>query len=433
MAQRYKVILFSILLCSLFLPLLELKVAILHPEPLKGAYTKDGRPEWNKARYFSGEYQDAFAKYFQSNIGLKEYFVRLYNQIGFSLFRQIRVSDAVVLAKDEQTLLEPNYINAYYGYTFSGEQKIKQDIIRLRRLDSLLRSKNKHLIILFSPGKASFYPELIPDNYRPSEFPTNYSTYAQAFKAAGLPFLDFKSWFIRMKDTCKQALYPAYGIHWTAYGAHLAADSLVRYMEVKSGKKMPMKHYTGFEKRDGLSGKEYDLGELLNLYYPLPAAEHKVPIAVFDSTQKAYRPNVLIIGDSYWWNIADTRTPDYQFHEHSFLFYFNTAHLNRCKNYQPVVETDIRKEIEQADYVILTCTETNDNRFPFGFPEKALGLYGDPYWEASADKEKTILLKMDDIRFNEQWMKDIRKKALANHLYPEEQIRQDAEWVIEHP
>ncbi len=417
-----------ILLTLTLLPWIQRRYTVFVFEPLKGAIVQKDKPLLNKTEYLSGKFQEKFESYFQFSTGFKEWLIPLYNQIGYSIFKLLRTED-VVLAKDGRTLMDPNYIKSLYGYTYTGESRIDYHIQTLSKLDSVLKSKNKKLIIMFSPGKASFFPELIPDSYAHSGFPTNYSAYKAKFKNTNIAFIDFKKWYISLKGKTDEVLYPLYGIHWSDYGAHWAADSLVRFIENDSQKKLPRKKYTGEVETGGITGKDYDLGEVLNLLKPLSTYKINKPIVEFLSSEKDYKPNVLIVGDSYWWNIYDTQSPDNQFNEYAFLFYFNTAYLNKSQVAKPVYEINLLEEIDKADYIIITTTETNDQRFPFAFPEKVLALYGDTYYESVAEKEKQLQAILDEARFNKGWHDQIIIKAKQNNISVEEQCYRDALWV----
>lgn len=370
-ALHTKDILIGLLIFVLLLPSLQKFSGMTEPEPLKGVVIEKERPVFSPEGFFSGDYQQQSMDYIEDHIGLRPYLVRLYNQVRFSWFHSSG-SEEVVLAKDGLTLMTPGYIDSYYGRSFIGADTIAQRVHLLEALQAELQKKNKHLLLVLSPGKASFYPELIPPYFRKASTLSNYDGYTAAFKNTSLHVLDFKKWFIDQKDTVSRALFPPYGAHWTKYGASLAADSLRSYMEHLSGKKMAARTLKRFDRSNGLNGQDYDLGDLLNLYTVLPAAELYNPKLEYQKSKTDDHPNVLVIGDSYWWNLRETRMPDEQWGEYRFLYYFKTCYDQRHGLVKKLEEINLQEEISRADFIIIMSTEANDHIFPFGFPEKAL-------------------------------------------------------------
>ena len=80
---------------------------------LDGAVYVIPKPTFSLDNWLSGKYQDSAMTYYEEQANLHPFFVRLRNQIGYSLFDEVRVSQ-VHLGKD-QNLFGGGYIESYLG------------------------------------------------------------------------------------------------------------------------------------------------------------------------------------------------------------------------------------------------------------------------------------------------------------------------------
>jgi hypothetical protein len=79
----------------------------------------------------------------------------------------------------------------------------------------------KQVLVILAPGKASYFPEFIPDEMATiTKLNTNYEGYKAELKESTVPFIDAHQWFRNMKDTSRYPLFPKCGIHWSKYGEY---------------------------------------------------------------------------------------------------------------------------------------------------------------------------------------------------------------------
>ena len=88
---------------------------------------------------------------------MRNIFVRINNQIDYSLFN-IPNSEGIVIGK-EGYLFEKDYIRTCLGKDFLGKSVIDKKLLRTKFIQEFLKTKNIDLIIVFEPGKASFFPQ----------------------------------------------------------------------------------------------------------------------------------------------------------------------------------------------------------------------------------------------------------------------------------
>ena len=201
-------------MATLFLPLIQTKLNIFELSPLKGDVRYPAQAQFSISDWFSSKYQEEKETYLNSMFGFRSTCVRVNNQIAYSFFKKAN-ANGVIIGKDNY-LYEESYLNSYNGSDFLGQDSINHTLNRLKYLTDTLKKLNKQLIVVFAAGKASFYPEYIPDSYLKSNVDnTNYKALSIGAKNIGLNVIDFNAWFVKNKSISKYPLYPKHGIHWS--------------------------------------------------------------------------------------------------------------------------------------------------------------------------------------------------------------------------
>ncbi|MCK4288623.1 MAG: hypothetical protein KAW86_05430, partial [Bacteroidales bacterium] len=214
MKKKIKNIIYSIVLILLILPFIQEQLDIFKINPLKGSFKKLEKPEFSFSAYYSGEFQNKYNDYLEQNIGFRPFFIRVNTQIAFSIY-DTALANWVIIGK-RNYLYEKNYITAYLGKDFIGKEKIDNKIEKVKFLQDTLQKIGVKLVLIFAPGKASFYPEYIPDKYNPSEKTiSNYDYYTKQCIEEGINHINFSEYFIQLKDTSRYLLVPKCGIHWS--------------------------------------------------------------------------------------------------------------------------------------------------------------------------------------------------------------------------
>ncbi len=180
-----KISVLVVVLLMLALPVLQLKLKLFTEYPLGGYYTKIEKPSlksFSCAGWFDGSFQDTLAFRVNSHIGLRGPLIRVNNQCDYSLFGMIH-ADGFVRGK-KGMLYEEDYIHEYTGNYFIGTAPIDKKLARLKNVMDSLKAHGVTLILVFEPGKASFYPEYIPDRYF-DDLPTNRQESGIGYQASG--------------------------------------------------------------------------------------------------------------------------------------------------------------------------------------------------------------------------------------------------------
>ncbi len=422
--RNHKKYLFAfILLILLASPVMRIVGSIfpISIAPLKGYVTYAHKPEFNRADWFSGKYQLQYDKYTEDHIGLRNALVRTYNQIDFSLFR--KANAAHVIIGKEDYLYELNYIKSYMGTDFIGEEAISNKSQKVKAVQDTLSKLGTELIVFFAPGKASFYPEYIPDRYLQEEAgKTNNQAYTDCFDSLGVDYINFRDYFVELKDTSRYMLFPKCGIHWTRYGANLALDSIIRYIESKKGIDMVDRSYEGIELSESPRFSDYDVGEGLNLIFHIPDGPKKYPypFGYKYEMQGKVKPDIMVIADSYYWTIYNIHNSKVIWGEQDFRYYNSAVYTPDVPEQELAPLT--YEELSRFDVILIMYTDANMYKFANNFFEDAyLNLY----------YNHKLKQYQNSIRNSEDWLEQVKEKAERKGVSTEEMIAMDARWMVE--
>lgn len=422
----YNNLLLGGILLFLFVPLLQSWFHFKRwIKPLKGAYIEATKIDLTKDLWFNSEFQNKQEKFLDQNFGLRTYYVRLNNQIDYTLFNKANV--AKVIVGKGGFLYEDDYVNAYFGNNFIGKQKLEERFKKLKSVQELLASQGIILEVVFAPGKASFYPEFIPDNWKYEKKLSNYGYANYLCDSLKISFLDFNAWFLKQKDFILYDLYPKTGIHWSNYGALLAMDSLKNHIEKVS--QLHLRHFQidNVSFSDSLLDPDNDVGESMNLFRNIPILPMPYASYHWIEDEKSIKPKALFIGDSYFWNIYYQGLTNNFFTDCKFWYYNQTVYPEVEKE-RDVKKLDLMEEIKKQQVIVLMATECNVQDIGWGFIEQVYDLYKDELKDAFRRK---IYIKLitENINNNREWLIDIDRKAKEKNISVAEMITLDAIYI----
>lgn len=421
-----------LLFSLLFLPILQQVFEFKKLEPLKGALVTPKNVTFSKSDWLEGLYQEKKEIYVNSNFGFRDFFVRLNNQVDFNVFDKANAK-GVIVGKDNY-LYELDYIKAYTGEDFIGMDSISNSLKRLKLIHDTLEKLNKHLLFVFAPGKAAFIPEYIPDKYMNLQGTTNYSVFSERIKKLGLNCIDFHKWFNDSKSISRYPLFPQQGTHWSTYGATLAMDSLMKKIEAIAGIQIPRLKYSSF--RTGKAyDMNYDIAEGMNLLYDINGYELAYPnINTVDSINKV-KPRVLVIGDSFYWEIFYLGIGKCFNSNHRFWYYNKEVYPDSYTKQLLVENLNLSQEIEKYDFIIILSTDQTLKNVGWGFLENMNKLYKGI---SNASKNSPDYInKINDfvkyIKTNPKWIEGATERAKEKNITLDSMIVLEAIWQIEHP
>ena len=378
LGSNTKHIIFYLVLFLLFLPIIQQTTHFIKLTPLKGDIQVLDSPAFSFDAWFNGTYAIQKEEYCNQSFGLRSFFVRIYNQLYYTLFKVVNAKD-VVIGKNNY-LYEKNYIRAYLGEDFVGQEEIQKKVIKLQKICDTLKTKNIQLIVVLAPGKGSFYPEYIPEKHDLTRKKiTNYEAYVSSLKNTRINVIDFHSWFIKMKPLSPYPLFPKNGIHWSHYGQLLAADSVVKYIYSKNNSpKKPNILIKKIEKSNHMSYSDDDIEQGMNLLFNIDDLYMGYPLFSFENTDFP-QLKVLTIADSYYWGMFNFGLSKDLFNDGQFWYYNKQVYPDSYNKPIVVSDLDMIESVEKNNVILLLSTDANLYKFAFGFIDQ---LY-DEYFSAN--------------------------------------------------
>lgn len=429
--SQYKKIFIGAILLLWFIPIMQQIYPFVAEKSLSGDIQYEQDTTLSANAWFDGAYSSQKEKYINENFGFRNFCIRLKNQLYFYLLNIPKAKDIVIGKED--FLYEEKYIKSYTGVDFIGENAIRRNVEKLKFITDTLEKLKISLIVLFAPGKASYYPEFIPEKYfvGSDTTNTNYKWTVRIAEQLHLKYIDYNVLFRNKKSASTYPLYPKTGIHWSVYGMYYAVDTLIKYIETTRAKKMAHFNYDKVELSYDLRYEDGDIAEGLNMFSNILPFKMAYPIVHYEDTLNAYKPRVLVIADSYWKGIHFTFLPKRIFGKNEF-WYYNRQIFDYSDEHGDPEELDLKKEIESKDVIILMATEADVKEIGWDFIDEAYDLYSKG--EGSiADRRKRALIKRikKQMTFNPEWHFKLQQDANEKKITLDSEMTVNAVWLID--
>lgn len=421
-----KCLLFSGMLLILLLPLLQQKSGFFTLSPVLGNFRQLPPPRFSSfslAGWMSGSVQQQWSDAVQDNAGFRHLLFRVNNQYEWSAFRKIAAKGFVKGKKGY--LFQEEYLLEYNGSCFIGENIIRQKIIKLQEVQDSLQARGICLIPVIEPGKASFFPELIPVRYlKNRKWPSNYDVARMWMNASGLKFLDMNALFVHAKDSSRYPLFQPYGMHWSVYGEMVAMKWLMEEAGRISGLRLPQIKLGSVRMSDSLWATDYDIGNEMNLLCRLPGITLPYPEVEIDRRGVDTGTRVLVIADSYYKTVTED-LPGELFPGSAFWYYNSKIYPHIDDKYDciRVDKSRLLEEFSRYNMILLMSSEINLHSMYWSFIEEAYAAFHPGY---TAPKQQEV---EDQIRNNYDWFFSVWAKSRKLGRPLELQIREDAAWM----
>ena len=227
------------------------------------------------------------------------------------------------------------------------------------------------------------------------------------------------------------------------YGTALAGDSIVKYIEKARNITMPKAIWknTRLDKGDMF---DVDMENATNLLFALPGPQMAYPDIKFEKNTNKTRPNVLILGDSYYWGLIAGYDIENGFSKtsHFWYYYKKLEHKKVCRRV-------LKHEIAKQDVIIILATAHNWGNIGWGFIEDTYDLFKGIVPVAVTTKGTHSMFKgmlavnpidyineLNDTRMailgDKHWMVEVEKGAKEKGISVDSAVTLNAIWIIEH-
>lgn len=371
MQMAFKKIIFTALILLMFTPMLQQVTGYFYELELQGAYVKPEMPVFSFEKINSLEFQQKTEEYQNFNFGFRGFLIRLRNSINYLLFKDIAVTDQIEGKKGfiySIGSIERNIT----GNAYNGKEKNDSTIKQLKSIVDVLQKKNVNVVLVLAPSKESIIPENLPWQYaNTKKIKSDYDDFLVLLNKYKIPFIDFNSYFKSIKPECRYPLFTKTGFHWSVYGASLAHDSLVAYVQEQVSYPIPKYINAGIEFSDTARWSDADFEPQMNLFFSLQDEKYAYPKLVLDSTSlKNKKPKVIVMGDSFFYTIKNLNKLQYIFSDDSkYLYYFKKSFPLSDAAGSNMSDIDIISEIESAEIIVLVASLGTLGEFPYGFSD----------------------------------------------------------------
>ena len=368
---------FVSIIAVLILFLIQTITGIFTLKPLNGVTTEVEKPKLTLKSYADGSFQDDVENFCHANFGFREWLIRLYNQYIWSCFKETN-NTTVVRGKGnwlfEEEHVRDHYESMMYKYTNdSAEMRaiFETEVQRLWRVQELLKEHNIHIFVVINPSKDVIYPEYLPKNstYNRPEGLRAYNYYKKRFDELGVNYIDFVPVFKKLKDSADYPLFPETGTHWSNIASVYAFDSILRYMEILGNQNL-----TNLEIGNKYQAEtripDNDLELILNLASPIKSRPNLYVDVGVKKDSAAVKPNLLAVGDSYYWNILNNIPLWDIFQTHPYWYYNSTIYGD--DKHTTVLQVDFEQELMRSDYIMLIYNPLTLYEFSSYFLPRAL-------------------------------------------------------------
>jgi hypothetical protein len=360
MGKALKYFLFALILGALWLPISNQMFEYIPTWTLNGSYEKLTEPEFSWEEWFEGTYQEKVEPWFNEQIRGREYLIRVRNQYYFSVFN-MAMANGVSPAKDG-VLLDVDYVDAFYGKDFAGEEFLTDRLQKWKRIEKGLDSVGVKAFMTLAPGKGSFFEAQFSDFLKGAHQPTtNYIFIKTWGEENDIRLLDLKSVYHTWKDTSRYPLFPKGGIHWSEYGVAHICDTLRGYIQTVTGRPL-QEFWFDIEVSETARGADRDIADGMNLLFTPKTEKLAYPIRYFGEDSTIKPTKFLVIADSYYYMLMHSGFGNRIANYGGFWFYFEDAQPHGQFPSDKVDELDILAEIKKQDVIMLMMTEPQMQR-----------------------------------------------------------------------
>ena len=184
---------------------------------------------------------------------------------------------------------------------------------------------------------------------------------------------------------------------------------------------------------------DYDIADGMNLLWQLQSEPMCYPDNEWEPATGKSQPKTILIGDSFYWSMFQLGLWAKSFSAGGFWFYNRQIYPESFEQSLKVEDINYWETIAKNDVFILLVTESNLPKFPWGFTKNALEAFNPGYDKTlpeninEVDIGQTELQKnIANIKANENWMKDIRRKSKEKNISIDSMLVLDAQWMLDY-
>lgn len=273
-----------------------LRILSLDPQIiLSGVVNTVDKPIKTVSSLMNGTYQSAKQLLFSTNFPLRNVYIKLHNQLIYSIFHQ-SPNDNIVIGNNNN-LFEKHYINDYFHTTGDKYIEINQLVQDLQFVQQELTERNKKVVVIITPSKADFFANDIPNKYRllKSDKKRNYDILLDNFVKYNINYFDSFSYLQSIKNSFEVPFFQRTGTHWNYVAAAISAEKLCNYLDDIYGYKNQFSNIktVGYKRVNMPLVPDQDIYYLMNTIKHISSLNYKDEIYYEPCIDADFTPGVL--------------------------------------------------------------------------------------------------------------------------------------------
>ena len=166
----------------------------------------------------------------------------------------------------------------------------------------------------------------------------------------------------------------------------------------------------------------------MNLLFPLNKPALPRPVFELTDTVGTDKPNLLVIGDSYFVQLRGSCFTDAFNHWDYWMYNRDVQSSRKQYNWKQLdMIWGADEVLDEADIVLAIFTAPMYYDFMFGFPQTVQNLYE----KGVINDEAGVNAAIQHIKDDEKWMKAIEEQAQQRGITTEENLRRNAQYLLD--
>lgn len=366
MKKKVEYILIFIVIVLLCTPLLIEQIREKGYKPLTGTYEKADSMKISWKRWKNKSWQDRQEQLLKKNLKIKGPIVRLQHEMDYQLFNTFHMGDLLV-GKDGY-FFSWGWSDARCCVNHFNSDSLSDYLSKLKVLSSLFEQKGKYLRVIIVPSKEEIFNDKLPDKYAFDNPNNDYKLYKSLLSQYEIPHWDLLDFYQGIMDTSQYHIYSPTSVHWTKYGASFTLFKLLDDINAYFDHKLNQIYIKSTEVSKFKDG-DGDTETTLNLMSRLDNSPNFLyPSYEVNFKDNAFKPKMITIADSYYWNIKGChKLQDIYSMESKYLFYYSTAYYPTWDPPRSVKDLNMIEELKTTDGLVILNSSHNLVNYPFGF------------------------------------------------------------------
>lgn len=346
---------------------------------LVGIFPDAPRPDFTIQDWLNHRFQDSASKWFSRYFGARGLFVKVGNQVNYSLFGTSYMNNQTIIIGKQSQLYEVAYIYDYCKLVRPMPLALVE--ARVKEIAETQDRLGRHgiaFVLLISPSKAAIYPEYIPDIFcrSPKSTSRGYENFVPLLDKYKINYIDGHAITLAAKTREQPPVFSQGGTHWNYLGAYYTVERLLGMIEALTHQSIGKLSLQDLVIDHKPRGTDKDLAELLNLISP--PSNYLVPHPTIVREGPAQDlGRAVFVGGSFIWTVLDILDPTHVFQAMDAYYYYKLllkSYPAKTSRSIDVSQINWNNDVLTSQVIVLEINESNfSNEYISTFLSDILG------------------------------------------------------------